>query len=580
MRRMSSVSRLKSFATSASFTEADKEILVKIVKHAQWQGVSGTKGPWKNFLATVDRGLSRNHDPAKRPWQVLAKFVETWKDEKDIEILKRAREYIKYNQTVEYLEATEPWPDCPEENFVRLTKQHPLFSRDYNFPSFHEGWVRSDIVTAKDLSTSPKLLAMDCEMVLCDDGTSQVVRVCVVDRDLQTIIDTLVQPSKKVKEYKSHITGVTAEDLKSVTVTQSDIQTQVKGTLSPGSIVIGHSVHNDLRALHIDHRRVIDTGYLFPIQNRPRIWSPPLRELCKLVLGYDFRDDSKPHVCLEDAKIPMKLVLSCIEHGLSPLNIPDEVDEAVLSKLLVHRVPKEVNYESLKLIFPRRISLEFQEVEKDAMNGNGTSKSRFYSTYAVFASKEVANRVFDQLKGVAVEDITGRLMKTVAVRSRFQHRNASRIEVAVRKMSNNRTNVEKPVNESTTDVAPKSSTVPETTKPLDVGLISGVGEEEILSLKRSRIEVDVEDHTVTSAAKNLKRKKPKKSHASSDVDGTSTLVDDESKEDAEEVVTVVHTNVYDVLSNESSPVAIVAQHSDVSAPHTSWKKRKMSKAKK
>ncbi|OAE25728.1 hypothetical protein AXG93_4368s1880 [Marchantia polymorpha subsp. ruderalis] len=541
MRRMSSVSRLKSFAGSATFTEADKEILIKIVKHAQWQGVSGTKGPWKNFLATVDRGLSHNHDPAKRPWQVLANFVETWKDEKDIEIIKRAREYINYNQTMAYIEATEPWPDVPEE-----------------------GWVRSDIVKAEDLSSSPKLLAMDCEMVLCDDGTSQVVRVCVVDRDLETIIDTLVQPSKKVKEYKSHITGVTADDLKSVTVTQSDIQTQVKRKLSPGSIVIGHSVHNDLRALHIDHRRVIDTAYLFPIQNRARIWSPPLRELCKIVLGYDFRDDSKPHDCLEDAKIPMKLVLNCIEHGLSPISIPDEVDEAVLSKLLIHRVPKEVNYESLKLIFPRRISFEFQEIEKDGMNGNGTSKSRFYSTYAVFASKEVANKVFDQLKGVAVEDITGRLMKNVAVRSRFQHRNATRIEVAVRKMSNNRNNVEKPLNGSTTNVATKWYTVPETVKPLDVGLSSGVGEE-VLSLTRPRIE-DVEEHNVTSAAKNLKRKK-RKSHAS-----TSTSGEDESKEVAEEVDTVVHKNVYDVLSSEISPIA--HQNDE----HTRRKKRKMSKS--
>ncbi|KAL2652789.1 hypothetical protein R1flu_020917 [Riccia fluitans] len=111
--------------------------------------------------------------------------------------------------------------------------------------------------------------------------------------------------------------------------------------------------------------------------------------------------------------------------------MPEEVDEAVLSKLLIHKVPKGVRYEELKLLFPRNIHFKFQEIEK------GTSAtSKYFSTYAVFPSKEVANEAFDQLRSPATEDTTGRLQKIVNIRSRFQHRNASCISVIVRKMDN------------------------------------------------------------------------------------------------------------------------------------------------
>lgn len=34
---------------------------------------------------------------------------------------------------------------------------------------------------------STTMLAVDCEMVLCEDGTDEVVKVCVVDHNLEVI---------------------------------------------------------------------------------------------------------------------------------------------------------------------------------------------------------------------------------------------------------------------------------------------------------------------------------------------------------------------------------------------------------
>lgn len=43
--------------------------------------------------------------------------------------------------------------------------------------------------TKSKVMSSNVILAVDCEMVLCEDGTEALVRVCVVDRNLQVLIN-------------------------------------------------------------------------------------------------------------------------------------------------------------------------------------------------------------------------------------------------------------------------------------------------------------------------------------------------------------------------------------------------------
>lgn len=39
---------------------------------------------------------------------------------------------------------------------------------------------------------STEMVAVDCEMVLCDDGTEGLVRVGIVDRDLKVLLELQV----------------------------------------------------------------------------------------------------------------------------------------------------------------------------------------------------------------------------------------------------------------------------------------------------------------------------------------------------------------------------------------------------
>ncbi|XWS33565.1 hypothetical protein CRYUN_Cryun22dG0094200 [Craigia yunnanensis] len=114
--------------------------------------------------------------------------------------------------------------ESPEQRLVRLTLEHPQYPLDYTFPTGDEEWVVTKLPKKSRMMRSNAMVAVDCEMVLCEDGTEALVRVCVVDRDLQVKIDELVNPNKAVADYRTEITGVAAEDLDGVTCSVADIQ--------------------------------------------------------------------------------------------------------------------------------------------------------------------------------------------------------------------------------------------------------------------------------------------------------------------------------------------------------------------
>lgn len=64
------------------------------------------------------------------------------------------------------------------------------------------------------------------------------------------VLDKFVKPDKTVINYKTDITGVTAEDLERATLSVTDIQKKLRRFLSQGTILVGHGLHNDLKGKH------------------------------------------------------------------------------------------------------------------------------------------------------------------------------------------------------------------------------------------------------------------------------------------------------------------------------------------
>ncbi|CAF1706512.1 unnamed protein product [Brassica oleracea var. botrytis] len=100
--------------------------------------------------------------------------------------------------------------------------------------------------------------------------------------------------------------------------------------------MVGHLLNKDLKALKMDHARVIDTSLVFKHDNSGGIGKlprPSLSHLCKSVLGYEML--KSPGRCVHEALASMKLVLAIVELRIdTSVPLPDEMLKTDESRLL------------------------------------------------------------------------------------------------------------------------------------------------------------------------------------------------------------------------------------------------------
>lgn len=131
----------------------------------------------------------------------------------------------------------------------------------------------------------------------------ELARVSVVDWETKkNIFDELVIPSGQVTDYLTQWSGMTAAKLSRATQTLPTVQAYFLGLLSEApSILLGHSLESDLRALHVRHPYCIDTSLLYPHPKGPPMKSG-LKYLSKQWLGRDIQSGNGGHDSEEDAR--------------------------------------------------------------------------------------------------------------------------------------------------------------------------------------------------------------------------------------------------------------------------------------
>ncbi|XP_038881526.1 small RNA degrading nuclease 3-like isoform X2 [Benincasa hispida] len=395
---------------------AEKKVLVEMVRLTQKRGMKGSEGDWKEFLNSHDPKFGASmSDPSKRPNDLLIAFLKTFNKEDDMMFLDKIIQCNEKRNFVKQVSQKTPENESPEQKLVRLTLEHPQYPLEYSFPSYDKEWIVTKFSQKSKAPKSNSIYAIDCEMVLCEDGTENLVRVCMVDRDLQVKIDELVKPRKAITDYRTDITGISPGDLDGVSCSLADVQKSITKLLSHGrTILVGHSLNNDLRALKLDHSRVIDTSFIFKYSNGSIYRRPSLSKLCKSILGYDLRKEGAPHNCLDDARAAMKLVLAKLESKADDaIAIADEdTPQTGMEKLLLHRIPIHVPSETLAGVIRGDFTIELKPPKK----GQGGD---IYSAFAVFKNPKEAQQAFEEIEGLIWTASEAHQISTFRIHSQY-----------------------------------------------------------------------------------------------------------------------------------------------------------------
>lgn len=147
--------------------------------------------------------------------------------------------------------------------------------------------------------------AMDAEMCYTTAGL-ELASVAVVAPDGRVVYRSLVKPTACVIDFNTRFSGIRSRDLARATKTLRDVQNDILGFVGVDTVLVGHSLDNDLRALKLLHGLVVDTCALYP---HARGW--PLRRSLRSLAGEHLlrHVQEAAHSPVEDARAAMDLVL-------------------------------------------------------------------------------------------------------------------------------------------------------------------------------------------------------------------------------------------------------------------------------
>ncbi|KAL2854457.1 ribonuclease H-like domain-containing protein [Aspergillus pseudoustus] len=174
-----------------------------------------------------------------------------------------------------------------------------------------------------------KAIALDCEMVGIGASGNRDALAFLSAVDFITgevLINNYVQPPERVKQWRSRVSGVTAAGMAAAVAARRALfgwesaRQALWEFADDNTVLIGHTLNNDLRVLRIIHFKVVDSAILTgdlafnpePDARLRRIWG--LKTLAKALLNRDIQTGRYGHNCLEDTFATRDVVIWCLKY--------------------------------------------------------------------------------------------------------------------------------------------------------------------------------------------------------------------------------------------------------------------------
>ncbi|KAK6582944.1 hypothetical protein PZA11_004020 [Diplocarpon coronariae] len=164
-----------------------------------------------------------------------------------------------------------------------------------------------------------RAVVLDCEMAgVVGNATGDPILLCAIDYVTGAeILNRYIVPTQRITQMRSDLHGVTRatlDEAESRGIALSGwegARAELWNHIDEDTILIGHALENDLNALRMIHRRIVDSGILV----RSAIGSGvqfSLQALCSQLPRVEIRKNrGGVHDCLEDVLATREVVLFC-----------------------------------------------------------------------------------------------------------------------------------------------------------------------------------------------------------------------------------------------------------------------------